>query len=33
MLFEEYFATHSGKTVAVCGLGVSNLPLIRLRQS
>ena len=30
MLFEEYFNTHFGKKVAVCGLGVSNLPLIRL---
>ena len=30
MDFEGYFGTHIGKKVAVCGLGVSNIPLIRI---
>lgn len=30
MGFEEYFDTHFGKKVAVCGIGVSNIPLIRI---
>lgn len=30
MNFEDYFRSHVGKKVVVCGIGVSNLPLIRL---
>lgn len=30
MLFEDYFKTHIGKKVTVCGIGVSNLPLVRI---
>jgi len=30
LLFEDYFKSHKGKKVAVCGIGVSNLPLIRI---
>ena len=30
MTLEEYFAALRGKRIAVVGLGVSNLPLVRL---
>jgi len=30
MNFSEYISLHKGKRVAVCGVGVSNMPLIRL---
>jgi len=33
MDFEGYFGAHIGKKVAVCGLGVSNIPLIRILRS
>jgi UDP-N-acetylmuramoylalanine--D-glutamate ligase len=28
--FEDYFKSHIGKKIAVCGIGVSNLPLVRI---